>query len=171
MVCTIVRIAERPATCKSPKQMNTDAARIECTLDNDARLILAVGTVVGHTAERAGLSEQVQQCLAAAAVQACHEIFAVVNNNGGQPRQDSSIHLASMDFPDRVEVTIEYAGEKLPSSSLDAVRHCGTQEAKEGASRLPQDSQPDRVQCETSQGRSRMTLIKYHGPVTSGPND
>jgi anti-sigma regulatory factor (Ser/Thr protein kinase) len=171
MVCTIVRIAERPATCKSPKPMNTDGARIECTLDNDGRLILAVGTMVGHAAQRAGLPDEVQQCLAASAVQACRETFAVVNNHGSQLHQDSSIRLSAVDFADRVEVTIEYSGQELPRSSLDSVRRCGVKEAKDGVSSLPQDALPDRVQCESSQGRSRMTLIKYHGPVKSGPNE
>jgi anti-sigma regulatory factor (Ser/Thr protein kinase) len=171
MVCTIARIAERPATCNSLKQMNTDGARIECTLDNDGRLILAVGTVVGHTAQRAGLSDEVQRCLAAAVVQACRETFAVVNNHGGPSQQDSSIRITAVDFPDRVEVTIEYSGDELARSALDSVRRCGVEEPKDGASSLPQDALPDRVQCETSHGRSRMTLVKYHGPVKSGPTD
>jgi hypothetical protein len=98
--------------------MTTDPARTECTLNDDGRLIIAVGTVAGHTALRAGLPEKVQQCLADAVVRACRETFAVVGNNGGRPRQDSAIRVVIAGFPDRVEAVIEYSGGQLPKSSL-----------------------------------------------------
>ena len=155
----------------SQKQMTTDPAQTECTLNDDGRLIVAVGAVAGHTAQHAGLPEQVQQCLAAAVVRACRETFAVVHNNGVQPRQDPAIRVVVAGFPDRVEVMIEYSGAELPKSSLDAVLRCGVQEAKGGAGGPADDSRLDRVQFASFDGRSRLTLVKYRGTARPEPND
>jgi hypothetical protein len=151
--------------------MTTDPARTECTLNDDGRLIIAVGTVAGHTAQRAGLPEEVQQCLADAVVRACRETFAVVGNNGGRPRQDSAIRVVIAGFPDRVEAVIEYSGAELPKSSLDSVLRCGAQETEGAASRPADDSRLDRVQYASLDGRSRLTLVKYRGTVKPELND
>jgi hypothetical protein len=151
--------------------MTTDPARTECTLNEDGRLIIAVGTVAGHTAQRAGLPEEAQKCLADAVVRACRETFAVVGNHGGQPRQDLSIRVVVAGFPDRVEAIIEYSGAELPKSSLDSVLGRGAQEAKGAASRPADDSRLDRVQYASFDGRSRLTLVKYRGTVKPELND
>jgi hypothetical protein len=151
--------------------MTTDPARTECTLNDDGRLTIAVGTVAGHTALRAGLPEEVQRCLADAVVRACRETFAVVGNNGGRPRQDSAIRVVIAGFPDRVEAVIEYSGGQLPKSSLESVLRCGAPEAK-GAATGPADaSRLDRVHYATCDGQSRLTLVKYRGTVEPKLND
>ena len=82
-----------------------------------------------------------------------------MNGNGSK---DSSLKVIVSDFSDRVEVSIEHSGESLPSAGLDtfcdAASSAGSQTGLSGAL---QKTSVDRVQYETRDGVSRMTLIKY----------
>ena len=138
--------------------MHTDPCRVELTLHDDPRLMAAVRAVVSHAAERAGLPSEVQEGFAAAAVDACRETFPLVNGNGGH---DSTLKMVVADFHDRVEVMIEHSGEALPTAGLDTFCGGGAKGAAESISNSLQDTRVDRVQYETSDGHSRMTLIKY----------
>lgn len=135
--------------------MATDPARIELTLDNDPHLLHGVMAIVCHAAQRSGFSQQDQDALASAAVEACRETFPLLNGN------DSSIRLVVLDFPDRVEVIIEHSGEVLPTAGLDSF--CAdADEGSRGISSALLNTTIDRVQYDTNEGRARMTLIKYH---------
>jgi creatinine amidohydrolase/Fe(II)-dependent formamide hydrolase-like protein len=118
----------------------------------------AVSAIVSHAAERAGLSAGAKEGFAAAAVDACRETFPLVNSNGGR---ESGLKMVVADFHDRVEVTIEHSGEALPTAGLDTFCGGGAKETAASISNSLQDTRVDRVQYETKEGRSRMTLIKY----------
>jgi hypothetical protein len=139
--------------------MGTDPTRTELTLHDDPRLIAGVVAIVSFAAHRCGLSSGAQEGLAAAAAEACRETFPLVNGNGSK---DSSLKVIVSDFSDRVEVSIEHSGESLPSAGLDtfcdAASSAGSQSGLSGAL---QKTNVDRVQYETRDGVSRMTLIKY----------
>jgi hypothetical protein len=157
MDCIIARTAERLATCTSPKKMTTDHHHTELTVQDDARLLAGVGALVSHLSQIAGLSDKAQEGLAAAVVDACRETFPLVN---GEDEHDGALRMIVEDFADRVEVTIEHTGEALPSAGLDSF--CGGAEGvMAGISNSLQDTRVDRVQYETRNGLSRMTLIKY----------
>jgi hypothetical protein len=138
--------------------MTIDPFRTELSLHNDPRLMAAVGAIVSHSAQRVGLSSEAQEGLAAAALDACRETFPLLGNQDGD---DSALKVIVEDFQDRVEVTIEHAGEALPTAGLDSF--CGGDGSMAGISSSLQDTRVDRVQYETQNGRSRMKLIKYCG--------
>jgi anti-sigma regulatory factor (Ser/Thr protein kinase) len=139
--------------------MSADPSRTELTLQDDPRLIAGVVAIVSFAAQRCGLSSGAQAGLAAAAAEVCRETFPLVNNNG---TKDSALKVIVSDFPDRVEVAIEHSGESLPSAGLDTfcdgASGAGSQAGLSGAL---QKTSVDRVQYETRDGVSRMTLIKY----------
>jgi hypothetical protein len=64
------------------------------------------------------------------------------------------------DFPDRVEVAIEHSGESLPSAGLDTFAGAAIGSQARLSDALQKNS-VDRVQYESRNGVSRMTLIKY----------
>jgi hypothetical protein len=139
--------------------MTTDPGRVEFNLHEDSRLIPAIGAIVSHAAQRAGLSPTAQNGLAEAAVEACRDTFPLVQGHG--PHQPE-LRLIIEDFPDRVEVTIEHSGEDLPTAGLDSfVVDATTTQPATGISHALQNTNVDRVQYEKREGRSRMTLIKY----------
>jgi hypothetical protein len=158
MGCIIARIAARRATCKLWKPMSADPARTELKLHDDPRLMAAVGAVVCHSAQRAGLPAEAQDGLAAAVIEACRDTFPLVQSDG---RDDASLKVAVEDFHDRVEVTIEHSGEALPTAGLDTFCGGAGLGATTGISGSLQDTRVDRVQYETREGRSRMKLTKY----------
>jgi hypothetical protein len=139
--------------------MGIDPTRTELTLHDDPRLMAGVVAIVSFAAHRCGLSSGAQEGLAAAAAEACRETFPLLNGNGSK---DSSLKVIVSDFSDRVEVSIEHSGESLPSAGLDtfcdAASSAGSQTGLSGAL---QKTNVDRVQYETRDGVSRMTLIKY----------
>lgn len=129
------------------------------TLQDDPRLIAGVAAIVSFAAHRCGLSTGAQEGLAAAAAEACRETFPLVNTNGSK---DSALKVIVADFPDRVEVSIEHSGESLPSAGLDTFCDGASGAgAQVGLSGALQKTSVDRVQYETRDGVSRMTLIKY----------
>jgi hypothetical protein len=140
--------------------MTTDPARIEFILHDDDRLIAAVGTIVAHVAHRAGLTSQAEEGFAAATMDACRETFPLVHNNGSR---DGTLRLVAVDHPDRVEVMIEHMGEALPTAGLDTFVAGAISETGLGLSSALQGTKVDRVQYETRDGVSRVTLIKYCG--------
>lgn len=121
---------------KSNPDQRSRNARLECTLHNDPRLIAGVAALVAHVARRAGFSERAENDFSTAAVEACQKTFLQLASQAGPP---GSIALAVADFSDRVEITIESSAKAL---SLER-------------------SLVDRVERETRDGRSRVTLVKY----------
>jgi hypothetical protein len=120
-------------------------ARIACALHNDPRLIAGVAAAVAHVARRAGLPERAEADISTAAAEACRETFLLLDCQRGPA---PTIHLLIADFSDRVEVTLE-SSEKI--------------------SKVLEGDLVDRVECETRDGRSRMTLVKYCDAAKSRP--
>jgi anti-sigma regulatory factor (Ser/Thr protein kinase) len=133
-------------------------ARIECTLHNDPRLIAGVAAMVAHVARRAGLSERAGEDVSTAAAEACREAFLRCNRQGAP---SSPIKLAIADFSDRVEVTIESSGGALPAAGPPALRKGAAAKAGKKIGKPLGGDLVDRVERETRDGRSRVTLVKY----------
>src|SRR5271169_5583121 len=138
--------------------MSTDPARTELVLHEDTRLFGAISAVVHHASQRCGLSEAGQQGLAAAAEEACRETFPLMD---GQTTGEPTVKVIVSDFTDRVEVAIEHTGEALPTAGLDTFVGDAVSGEGAGLSKALQMTKVDRVQYQTGEGRSRMTLIKY----------
>lgn len=133
----------------APAAPTARTSRIDCTLDNDPRLIASIGAVLAHSARRAGLSESAQEEIAAAAVEASRELLTSGN---GIRSGASTTKLVVEEFSDRVEVTIESpAGAKL-----------------EGIRKRLEGKFPDRLRYDDSGGRVRLTLLKSCGAAKSG---
>jgi hypothetical protein len=160
MDCIIARIAGRPVTSASLRKMTTEPTHTELSLQNDPRLMAAVGAIVSYSAQRIGLPSDAQEGLAAAVIDACRETFPLLTDVDGS---NPALKVVVEDFQDRVEVTIEHAGEALPTAGLDSFCGGGSDGVMAGISNSLQDTRVDRVQYETSHGRSRMKLIKYFG--------
>jgi anti-sigma regulatory factor (Ser/Thr protein kinase) len=138
--------------------MSTEPARTELIMHDDTRFFGAIGAVVQHASQRCGLSEAGQQGLTSAVQEACRETFPLLQgHSNGEP----TVRVIVSDFPDRVEIAIEHAGEALPTAGLDTFIGDAAADPGAGLSRALQMTKVDRVQYQTSGGLSRMTLIKY----------
>ena len=135
-------------SAKTSSALGGRTSRIECNLDNDPRLLACVETVVAHAAQRAGLPEDAQQLLATAAFGASREM--VGSSNGSAPAATPT-RLTVDEFSDRLEITID------SSTPANTDRFCKQLEATAG----------DRVQCESRDGRIRVTLLKPCGVAKS----
>lgn len=116
--------------------------RTELVLNDDPRLVAAVGSVVEHAVNRAGLSEEVQKEVAATAVETCRACFAPAS---GGP---AGLKCVVEDFDDRIEVQIDQPrngarGGALADKLREAIRSV------------------DNVKYEPTATGSRVTLIKY----------
>jgi hypothetical protein len=134
---------------RAPATSAPRTSRVECTLDNDPRLMASIGAVIAHAMGRAGLLEQAQQDFAAAAIEASREMLIADNGNGTGA---SATKVVLDEFSDRLELTIE----------------TGTDAKCEGIRKRLEGKFGDRVRCEGSDGRLRVTLIKPCGVAKSG---
>ncbi len=134
---------------KSPVIPSGRTSRIECTFDNDSRLITSLGVVISHAAKRAGLPEKTQGDVAAAALDTSREMLSAANGKGNEP---SKTKLVVEEFSDRLEVTIESPAGAKPD---------GIRKRLEGTA-------PDRVRCDGREGQVRITLLKSCGAAKSG---
>ncbi len=133
----------------APAAPTARTSRIECTFDNDPRLIASLGVVISHAAKRAGLSEKTQEHVTTAAVEASREMLTSANGNGTGA---SKTKLIVEEFSDRLEVTIESAAGAKPEGFRKRLEAAGT----------------DRVRCDGREGRVRVTLVKSCGAAKSG---
>jgi anti-sigma regulatory factor (Ser/Thr protein kinase) len=124
-------------------------SRVECTFDNDPRLIVSLGAVISHAAKRAGLPEQTQQEVATAAVEASREMLISANGKGSGA---SKTKLVVEEFSDRLEVTIESSACARP----------------EGIRKRLEGTVTDRVRCDGREGLVRVTLLKSCSAAKSG---
>ncbi len=147
--------------------MNSEPDRrdpVQCTLHSDPRLIPGVAAIAAHVAQRAGLSDRAQGDVAAAAVEACCEMFLLARGHGdSNPR----VRISAQDFRDRVEMTIEFSdGIESPGGSRG--RHKAPATAPENLRKPLEGVLVDRVRWESAQDRSRVTLVKYSAVAKSG---
>jgi hypothetical protein len=120
----------------------SEHARTELVVCDDPRLIGALGCVVEHAGQRAGLSEQAQKQLASAAEEACREIIPRLNG------RERCLKCVVEDFADRVEVILEHPGTATPEAG--------------SKSRLLE--RVDHVEYETLEGQTRVVLTKNLHP-------
>jgi anti-sigma regulatory factor (Ser/Thr protein kinase) len=137
--------------------MSNEPARTELTLPHDERLLSAISTVVQHASQRCGLSVESQEGLAFAAIEAAREAFPLMEGRSKEPK----VKVVVSDYPDRVEVAIEHTGAPEPTAGLDTFVKDAVAGSDAGLSMALQKTQVDRVQYDTRDGVSRMTLIKY----------
>jgi hypothetical protein len=142
MVFFIARIAAPLATCHRWKHQLNKHTRTELVLNDDPRLVAAVGTVVEHAVNRAGLPEEIQKQMASTAVETCRACFMPAS--GGQ----TGLKCVVEDFDDRIEVQIDQPtngarGGALADKLREAIRSV------------------DNVKYEPTATGSRITLTKY----------
>jgi len=136
--------AAKPSAGTSPR-----SARIECTLDNDSRLLASLGVFMAHAAQRAGLPEGVQESFARAGAEVSREMAAQSDGRG-----TSTMHLVVEEFPDRLEMAFDSTAD---SNAGGICKHLKNQVG-------------DRIRCELRDGAVRVTLLKPHGEAKSGPH-
>jgi anti-sigma regulatory factor (Ser/Thr protein kinase) len=137
-------------SCAPPEGVpaNGRLGRIECNLDNDSRLLVSLGVILSHAARRAGLPDETQQDVAAAAGEASREMVAAGNGAGSI----STTHLVVEEFSDRLEVTID-----SPAGG-----------ESEGIRKRLEGKAGDRVRFESREGCVRVTLLKPCAAAKSG---
>jgi hypothetical protein len=123
--------------------------RIECSFDNDARLMVSLGTIISHAAKRAGQPEKTQEDVARATLEASGEMLASANGKAGAA---SKTKILVEEFSDRLEVTVE---------SPACARAEGIRKRLEG-------TPTDRIQCDGREGLVRVTLLKSCSAAKSG---
>jgi len=133
----------------APVSPSLRTGRVECTFDNDLRLMASLGAVVSHAAKRAGLSEKAQQDIAHAAVEASREMLVSAN---GKASGASKTKIIVEEFSDRLEVTIESSAGARPESIRKRLEGTPT----------------DRVRCDGREGLVRVTLAKSCSAAKSG---
>jgi hypothetical protein len=134
---------------KVPVFPTARTSRVECTFDNDPRLVASLGAVISHAAKRAGLAEKTQEDIAHALVQASREILVTGNGAGSGV---SKTNLVVEEFSDRLEVTIESSACAKP----------------EGIRKRLEGTATDRLRCDGREGLVRITLLKPCSTAKSG---
>ena len=131
--------------------MGADPIRVECVLQEDARLLDSIPVIVSHAARNAGIAEETLGKFASDALDACRKALVCAKRRD----QESSIQFVVDRFQDRVEITIQYTGGRISLAEHDGV---------------PQQA-ADRVQQEKVHGRSRVRITKYCGALDSKQAD
>ncbi len=125
-------------------------------VENDARLLRAVGGIIEHAAEHVGFAEDVKQELADATEEACRETFPLVANHG------THLKVVIEDFDDRIEVILDSTGKPLPKAALDSLAPRGSAAGStRGGGPAALLARIDRVLYETKNGRPHIKLVKY----------
>ena len=139
--------------------MNTEPipeARVECTLQNDPRLIAGAGAIAAHMARHAGLTEHAQRDFHAAAQEACRE---ALQSCGAKRSGRATISLAATRYADRVEVAVEYPEKKRAAGS--ARRRAAKAHGDSRAAGPPASELVDHIERTMQAGRCRVTLVKF----------
>jgi hypothetical protein len=123
-------------------------SRIECSLNNDSRLLASLEAILAHAAVRAGLPDAIRDDVTSAAQDAAREMATSGDGAGGA----ATTKLVVDEFPDRLEVTID------SPAGTESDRIAKRFEGKVS----------DRVQCESRDGHVRVTLMKPCGAAKSG---
>ena len=140
------------------KSDSVPEARVDCTLQDDPRLIAGAGAIAVHIARQAGLSEHAQRDFHAAAEEACREAF---ENCGARGSSRATVSLAAALYADRVEVALEYPVKKRAAGS--ARRRSGGVVGDGRAAAPPASQLVDHIVRTTRGGRRRVTLVKFCG--------
>ena len=144
--------------------------RTECIIQNDSRLMAGASAVVLDAARRANLSESAQAALMDAVAGICQAAFAIAQRSEGK---DAKITLVTSDFPDRVEVAIDYAGEMAPDFDISGsgAKALGGELSGDAAESQGSNNAVDHVSHSARDGHSRVTLTKFSPSRNSHRND
>jgi hypothetical protein len=157
MVSTTALTAAKPATCIRLTSMSTEPVRIEFALQNDPRLLEGARTIFAHAAKQAGFPVGSHQEFSVAALEKCREAFVLTEEKG---RPDLAIHVLVGEFPDRIEISIEYPGDLRPGVSNPCGRECLGGSSAAGSSVFDEQIF-DFVEGQSCEERSRLKVIKY----------
>jgi hypothetical protein len=141
----IAPTAAKPATFAPLKPMTAERVRIECALQEDARLLAAVPLIVSHAAHLAGISEKAARNFGDETAEVCRTALACIS----KAEENPAIDFVVDQFQDRIEVVLQVSGEKFSPADCD------------GALR----SVADRVHHENTAGKSRLTITKFCGAL------
>lgn len=130
--------------------MIADRVRIDCRLEDDARLLEGVAVIVSFAAANVGISAKPREALALAILDACRRALGSV---GKKRRTDSTIRILVDQCHDRLEITIECPA----AEDLNAFAPC------EQAEQLAADF----IHKEIRDGVARVKFIKHCGALDS----
>lgn len=133
--------------------MATKTSRVVLRLTKDERLVAAVEAAAGHFAERVFLDTSARADLVTVAADVCRATFPLLAG------PDATLEVTLEGFSDRIELTLEHEGqaELAPDLATFAFPREGGDELG-GINLL---ARVDRVLCDSQEGTSRMTLVKY----------
>jgi anti-sigma regulatory factor (Ser/Thr protein kinase) len=179
MAYTIAQTAGKRATSGWPILMPTDSdhampgndpantghtvpsVQVVSVLHDDPRLLIGAGTIAGHTAHEAGLTEEVQEHLVIATQEACGEVFAHAAPN---PKLPPEVTVTASRFPDRLQITVELS-IGMPSMQVNSALEKARGGDGKHSGKLVNEGLVDHVQRETRDGRPSIVLVKYYRPV------
>jgi len=120
--------------------VENDFVRTELSLEEDPRLLAALGAVIDHAACRVGMSDSRRHALIRAAEQTCRDTWPATNG------RDPMIHIVCDEMSDRIEVTIQFPGAPEPGteSKLSELR-----------------KRIDKATSETRKGSFVIRLVEY----------
>ena len=128
--------------------MNESAApQVSLRIAKDERLLAGLTAAIGKLAEIAGLAQAAAEDLASAACETCENAFPLM-------AEGEDLHASIKTHVDRVEITVEYAGEAQPAAGLETFLGAG---GGQGISLL---NRVDGVNYSTKGGRSQTTIFK-----------
>ena len=136
--------------------MGADSTRTFFRLTRDERLAAGVSGAAAYVADGMGFSADHCTALASVVGEASRETFSRLTDPHGM------VGVSLEQFPDRIEVLLEYEGQPFPTAGLDTTSvgsAASTDSRGKGGTRLLQ--RVDRVQFETQGRTSRLRLIKY----------
>src|SRR5216683_6331924 len=114
-VCTIVRIAGKPATFLLQTPVAAESKSIHMQIDADARLAAAAGGAARYFGDAAGMEDDAIAHLQAAIVSACVKAFEHL----AQEHPRSEEHTSELQS--RIEVALSHEGEGTPTLGLDSI--------------------------------------------------
>ena len=132
--------------------MSAEPVRIECVFHDDARLLEGIAVLVSHAALASGVAEKEAAKLAQTALDECRKVFSKLPRDHETP----AVRLLVNQFRDRVEVTVEHAGEPPFGNSNGTAR--GTE----------RNQASGQLSGETSEGDLRITFTTYCAGADSG---
>src|SRR5260370_39503059 len=114
-VCTIVRIAGKPATFLLQTPVAAESKSIHMQFDADARLAAAAGGAARYFGDAAGLENDAIAHLQAAIVSACVEAL------GHLTQEHPHLDVSFTRLADRIEVALSHEGEGAPAEGFDSI--------------------------------------------------
>lgn len=130
-----------------------DSSRTVFRLMKDERLVAGISGAAAYVADSMGFSADHCAALASVIGEASRKTFSLLMDPNG------IVEVTLEQFPDRIEVLLEYEGQGMRVAGLDNSSVAGAAGAGKSGTRVLQCV--DKVQFETRGHTSRLRLIKY----------